>query len=47
MSVPAYLGRNGVQGVKEFELAPDEQEKFNITTGVLSKAARLVDEQLS
>jgi malate dehydrogenase len=46
MSVPTYLGRGGIQGVKEFALAPDEQEKFKITTGVLSKAAKLVAEQL-
>lgn len=46
MSVPAHLGRDGIQDVKEFELSADEQEKFNITTNVLSKAARLVDEQL-
>jgi malate/lactate dehydrogenase len=46
MSVPTYLGRDGIQGVKEFELAADEQEKFKVTTEVLSKAAKLVDDQL-
>lgn len=46
MSVPTYLGRDGIQGVKEFELAPDEQEKFKITTDILSKAAKLVEDQL-
>lgn len=46
MSVPVYIGRDGIQGVKEFELAPDEQEKFKITTEILSKAARMVEDQL-
>ena len=46
MSVPAYIGRDGIQGIKEFELAPDEQEKFEITTAVLGKAARLVEDQI-
>jgi len=46
MSVPTHLGRDGIQGVKEFELVPDEQEKFKITIEVLSKAARLVDKQI-
>lgn len=46
MSVPAHLGRDGVQGVKEFALAPDEEEKLAVSAGVLRKAAKLVDEQL-
>jgi malate/lactate dehydrogenase len=46
MSVPTHLGRDGVQDIKEFELSADEQEKFKITTDVLSKAAKLVDDQL-
>lgn len=47
MSVPAYLGRDGIRGVREFKLDPDEQEKFNVTTEVLGKAAKLVKEQLA
>jgi len=46
MSVPTYLGRDGIQGVKEFKLAPDEQERFKVTTEVLRKAAKLVDDQI-
>ena len=46
MSVPVMLGREGVMGIKEFDLAPDEQEKFKISTGILSKAAKLVEEHV-
>ena len=46
MSVPAILGRKGVKGVKEFEMADDEKERFKITTQVLSKAAKMIEDQL-
>lgn len=47
MSVPARLGRKGIQGVKEFKLAADEKEKFEITTAVLQQAAKTVAAHLS
>jgi malate dehydrogenase len=46
MSVPAILGRKGIKGVKEFDLADDEKEKFQITTDILKKAAKIVEDHL-
>ena len=43
MSVPTYLGRDGIQGVKEFKLAPDEQEGLKKTAAVLSKAVGMLN----
>ncbi|MBN1570372.1 MAG: hypothetical protein JXA73_21195 [Acidobacteria bacterium] len=46
MSVPAALGRNGMQEILEWELAPDEQERLKSTIDLLKDAARVVDESL-
>jgi malate dehydrogenase len=46
MSVPARLGRQGVEEILEWELAPDEREALERSADVLSAAARIVDEQL-
>jgi malate/lactate dehydrogenase len=46
LSVPVVLGKNGVQEILQWELAPDEQEGFKRTAGILKNAARIVDENL-
>jgi malate dehydrogenase len=47
MSVPAMIGKNGVQGIKEYQLDSDEAERLERSADVLRKAARLVENQLS
>jgi malate dehydrogenase len=47
MSVPVVLGKEGVQEILEWELAPDEQAGLKRTADVLKAAAEIVDENLS
>lgn len=44
ISVPAIIDRRGVREVKELALAPDEQERFAITTTTLQHAMKVVRE---
>lgn len=46
MSVPAALGRDGVQQILEWDLTADERDGLSRTTGLLKNAARIVDESL-
>ena len=46
MSVPVKLGRGGVKEIEEWELAPDEQVKFEKSAAAMGAAARIVDEAL-
>ena len=46
MGVPARLGRGGVIEILEWNLAPDEKERFARSAEWLSAAARKVDEEL-
>jgi malate dehydrogenase len=46
MSVPVALSREGVREIIECDLAPDEQEGLKQTAGLLTRAARRVDESL-
>ena len=46
MSVPARLGRIGVQEILEWELAPDEQAGLERTAAALEAAVRVVEENL-
>lgn len=47
MSVPVILGRGGVKEILEYELSPDEQKGLEITVETLSKAKKIVDDQLA
>ncbi|MCX8031856.1 MAG: malate dehydrogenase [Thermoleophilia bacterium] len=47
IGVPARLGRRGVTEVLEWDLAPDEKERFARSAEWLLSAARKVDEELS
>ncbi len=44
MTVPAVVGKEGIQGVRKLELAPDEQEGLKNTVNVLSPFMRQVEE---
>ena len=46
LSVPVKLGKGGVQEMREWELAPDEQEGFKRTAAAMAAAARIVDDVL-
>jgi malate dehydrogenase len=46
MSVPAVLGKGGVQRILEFKLASDEQEALNHSIDVLKPAMKYVEELL-
>jgi malate dehydrogenase len=46
LSVPVRLGKNGVQQIEEWELAPDEQQGFARTAAAMDAAARIVDDVL-
>ncbi len=46
MSVPAVLGKGGVQRILELKLAPDEQEALNHSIEVLKPAMKYVEELL-
>jgi malate dehydrogenase len=46
MSVPVRLGKNGVQEIQEWDLAPDEREGLERSADVLAAAARTVEENL-
>jgi malate dehydrogenase len=46
LSVPVALGRDGVQKIFEWKLAPDEQEGLTRCVDVLKNSARIVDESL-
>jgi malate dehydrogenase len=46
MSVPAVLGKGGVREIKEWPLAPDEQEALNQSLEVLKPAMKYVEELL-
>lgn len=46
MTVPAILGRGGVQGIQELELAPDEQEGLKVSVAVLKEAVDYVEKNL-
>ena len=46
MSVPAVLGRDGIQNIQEFSLAPDEEDKLELSTGILKEAARIVEKKI-
>jgi malate dehydrogenase len=46
MSVPARLGRIGVQEILEWELAPDEQAGLETSAAALEAAVRTVEENL-
>ncbi|MGD9211179.1 MAG: malate dehydrogenase [Desulfobacteraceae bacterium] len=43
MSVPVVLGKNGVEKIIEYDLAPDEAEGLKKTTETLQAAMRIVD----
>ena len=47
LSVPVSLGRDGVQTILEWNLAPDEQDGLWRCVGVLKNAARIVGESLA
>jgi malate dehydrogenase len=47
LSVPARIGRGGVQGIEEWNLAPDEREGFERSAEAMAAAARVVDENLN
>jgi malate dehydrogenase len=46
MTVPAVLGKGGVREIKEWTLAPDEQEALNRSIEVLKPAMKYVEELL-
>ena len=46
LCVPVKVGRGGVQGIQEWELAPDEREGFERSADAMASAARIVDENL-
>ena len=46
MTVPAILGRGGVQGIQELELAPGEQEGLKVSVGVLKEAVDYIEKDL-
>jgi malate dehydrogenase len=46
MAVPVVLGGRGVQGIVEWELAPDEQAGVERTARALKPDAKVVDESL-
>ncbi|OFW62136.1 MAG: hypothetical protein A2133_05565 [Actinobacteria bacterium RBG_16_64_13] len=46
LSVPVKVGRGGVQGIQEWELAPDERDAFERSADAMAAAARVVDENL-
>jgi malate dehydrogenase len=47
MSVPAVIGRNGIEGVKELEFADDELNRLKNSIDALAPAMRKVEELLS
>jgi malate/lactate dehydrogenase len=47
MSVPAVIGRNGIEEVKELILADDEQNRLKKTIDTLAPAMRKVEELMS
>ena len=47
MSVPAIIGRNGIEGILECELATDEQDGLKITADTLKAAAKIVEKCLA
>ena len=47
LSVPVSLGKDGVQTILEWNLAPDEQDGLRRCVSVLKNAARIVDESLA
>ncbi len=47
MSVPAVIGRNGIEGVDELELADDERNRLKNAIRTLTPAMRKVEELLS
>jgi malate dehydrogenase len=47
IAVPVRVGRNGVQEIVEFKLAPDERAGVERSADALEAAARIVDEQLA
>ncbi|MFC1908358.1 malate dehydrogenase [Chloroflexota bacterium] len=46
MTVPAIIGRGGIQEVLEWELAPDEQERLEHSINTLKPAMHYVEEYL-
>lgn len=46
MSVPAVLGRQGIQRVIELDLAGDEKEKLTASAGILRQAAEYIDKTM-
>lgn len=46
MTVPAIIGKDGIQSIQERELAPDEQEGLKNTVNVLTPYMRFVEEKL-
>lgn len=46
MSVPVKLGKDGVSGILEYDLAPDELEGLEKTVSTLKAAAKIVDESV-
>ena len=46
LSLPVKLGKDGVQEIQEWELAPNEQEGFKRTAAAMAAAARIVDDVL-
>jgi malate/lactate dehydrogenase len=47
MSVPAVIGRSGIEEVKELELADDEQNRLKNSIDTLTPAMRKVEELLA
>ena len=46
MSVPARIGRHGVEEILEWDLAPDEHEGLKLSTDTLKAAMKVVEENL-
>lgn len=46
MSVPVKLGKDGISGILEYDLAPDEQEGLKKTVATLKTAAKIVEESM-
>jgi malate/lactate dehydrogenase len=47
MSVPAKIGRSGVQEIYELKLAADEQDRLKISTDTLKAAMKVVEKCLA
>ena len=47
MTVPAVIGRQGIQHIQDLELAADEKERLKITIKALNKAMRKVEDLLA